>query len=236
MLLYKYRRFLKLKVRVLVEQMLHGYMQWFFEFGYPGIVLGRKNYPGNKLSSTHGSAILCVVIRLRLVWSLYCSVVQHSFFHKFSSGFWAPVCKTVYSMLPDHCLSVLSCLYVLSVCDTGVLWPNGWMDQDATWYGGRPHPRPHCFKWWPSSPPPGRKGHSAQFLTHVCCGQMAGWIKMPLGRELGHGPGIIVLDGDPQKRRHSSPHFLADIYCGQMAGWIKMPLGVEVGLTQATLC
>ena len=21
-----------------------------------------------------------------------------------------------------------------------LLWPNGWMDQDATWYGGRPHP------------------------------------------------------------------------------------------------
>jgi len=23
-------------------------------------------------------------------------------------------------------------LHVLSVCDVGVLWPNGWMDQDAT--------------------------------------------------------------------------------------------------------
>jgi len=22
-----------------------------------------------------------------------------------------------------------------------LLRPNGWMDQDATWYGGRPHPR-----------------------------------------------------------------------------------------------
>jgi len=22
-----------------------------------------------------------------------------------------------------------------------LLWPNGWMHQDATWYGGRPHPR-----------------------------------------------------------------------------------------------
>ena len=21
------------------------------------------------------------------------------------------------------------------------LWPNGWMDQDATWYGGRPRPK-----------------------------------------------------------------------------------------------
>jgi len=24
---------------------------------------------------------------------------------------------------------------------------NGWMDQDATWYGGRPRPRPHCVGW-----------------------------------------------------------------------------------------
>jgi len=22
-----------------------------------------------------------------------------------------------------------------------LLWPNGWMDKDATWYGGRPRPR-----------------------------------------------------------------------------------------------
>jgi len=33
---------------------------------------------------------------------------------------------------------------------------NGWMDQDATWYGGRPRPRWHCVRWGPSSPP--RKG------------------------------------------------------------------------------
>ena len=25
-------------------------------------------------------------------------------------------------------------------------WPNGWMDQDATWYGGRPRPRPRCVR------------------------------------------------------------------------------------------
>jgi len=29
------------------------------------------------------------------------------------------------------------------------------------------------------------------------CGQTAGWIKMLLGREVGFGPGDIVLDGDP---------------------------------------
>jgi len=32
--------------------------------------------------------------------------------------------------------------------------PNGWMYQDATWYGGRPRPRGHCVRWWPSYPSP----------------------------------------------------------------------------------
>jgi len=27
---------------------------------------------------------------------------------------------------------------VLSVCNVGVLWPNGSLDQAVTWYGGRP--------------------------------------------------------------------------------------------------
>ena len=33
-----------------------------------------------------------------------------------------------------------------------LLWPNGWMDQDTTWYGGMPRPRRHCVRWRPSSP------------------------------------------------------------------------------------
>ena len=45
--------------------------------------------------------------------------------------------KMVRPMLLDHCLS----------CDVGVLWPNGWMDQDATWYGGRNRPRRRCVRW-----------------------------------------------------------------------------------------
>jgi len=32
-------------------------------------------------------------------------------------------------------------------CIVGVLWSNGWMDPDATWYGGRPRPRRHCVRW-----------------------------------------------------------------------------------------
>jgi len=80
---------------------------------------------------------------------------------------------------------------------------------------------------------------SPQFSAHVCCGQMARWIKMPLGMEVGLCPAHIVLDrnpGPPPRKRHSSPHFLAHVYCDQMAGWIKMPLGTEVGVKHLYYC
>jgi len=91
-------------------------------------------------------------------------------------------------MLSDHCP------VCLSVCDIGVLTPNGWMDQNAMGNqlplfqkGQQPHP---------------------QFSDHVCCGQMAGWIKMPLGREVDLGPGDVVLDGDPAPlKRCTAPIF-----------------------------
>jgi len=33
-----------------------------------------------------------------------------------------------------------------TILDPCLLWPNGWMDQDVTWCGGRPQPRRHCVK------------------------------------------------------------------------------------------
>ena len=42
-------------------------------------------------------------------------------------------------------------LSVSPVCEVGVLWPNGWMDQRETWRGGRPQARPHCFQWVPKA-------------------------------------------------------------------------------------
>jgi len=62
----------------------------------------------------------------------------------------------------------------LSVCDVGVLWPNGWMDQDETWHGGRPRPWPRCVRSGPSCPLP--KGHSSPLLL---CGPCLLW---PNGR------------------------------------------------------
>jgi len=80
--------------------------------------------------------------------------------------FWATVCKTVRPMLSDRCLPVCP------VCNVGVLWPNGWTDQDETWRAGRPQPRPHCVTRGPSSLSP--KGHIPRFSAHVCCSQTAG--------------------------------------------------------------
>ena len=38
------------------------------------------------------------------------------------------------------------CPVCLSVCNVGVLWSNSWIDQYATWYGGRPRPTRHCVR------------------------------------------------------------------------------------------
>jgi len=43
--------------------------------------------------------------------------------------------------------------------------------------------------------PPPQRGTAPQFSAHICCGQVAAWIKI-LGMELGLGPGDFVLDGD----------------------------------------
>jgi len=59
---------------------------------------------------------------------------------------------------------------VCPVCNVGVLWVKGWMDQDATWYGGRAQPRRHIVLGGdPVSPPP--KGEQqTPFFGRLCSG------------------------------------------------------------------
>jgi len=71
------------------------------------------------------------------------------------------------------------------------------MHQDATWYVGRSQPRRHCVRCGPSYSQKKSTHAPTQFLAHVCCGQMAGWMKTPLGTEVDLGLGHIVLDGVP---------------------------------------
>jgi len=44
--------------------------------------------------------------------------------------------------------------------------------------------------------PPIKGAQPFQLLAHVCCGQRAGWIKMP-----GLGPGDIVLHVEPAPQK-----------------------------------
>jgi len=45
--------------------------------------------------------------------------------------------------------------------------------------------------------PPPQRGTAPQFSAHICCVQMAAWIKMSLGMEVGLSPGdFVLLNGD----------------------------------------
>jgi len=108
---------------------------------------------------------------------------------------------------------------------------NGWSDQDATWYGGRPLPRSHCAGQGAS--PLHRKGGTAPNSRpmSIVAKRLDG-SKMPLGiMKIGLRPGHIVLDGDPDTpapKKNRAP-FSAHVCCGQMAEWIKMLMGTKVG-------
>ena len=68
------------------------------------------------------------------------------------------------------CWSVRHCKRVTApppVFGPLLLWPNGWMDEDATSYGSRPRPRPHCVR---RGPVKGAQLAPFLFSAHVCCG------------------------------------------------------------------
>jgi len=65
-------------------------------------------------------------------WRARAEAYLHADFHLHPSN---PL-ATVHQRYRQDRLSVLSCLSVVSVYNVGVLWPNGWMDQDETWQNG----------------------------------------------------------------------------------------------------
>jgi len=48
-----------------------------------------------------------------------------------------------------------------------LLWPNGWMDEDAAWYRSRPGPRPQCTRRGPSSRERGTAAPSFRSMSIV---------------------------------------------------------------------
>jgi len=79
-----------------------------------------------------------------------------------------------------------------------LLWPNGWIDQDTTWYGGRPRPRPHCVRWGLSSTHV-KRGTASPNCRPICvvAKRLDGSRCHLLRRYIGLGPGHTVLHEDP---------------------------------------
>jgi len=112
-----------------------------------------------------------------------------------------------------------------------LLWPNGRMDQDATWYGGRPRPRHHCVRQGPNPPP--KKGAQSSPIFGLCLLRPHSWMDQDASW-YGGGPQSMPhcarCGPSSRRKKGESPQFLAHVYCGQTAGWIKMPLGTEIDL------
>jgi len=85
-------------------------------------------------------------------------------------------------MLSVRCLSVLSVTFVH--CGQTVRWIKMKLGTQVGFGPGH-----IVLDGDPAAPPP--KGHSPQFLAHICCGKMAAWIKMPLGMEVGLGQATL---------------------------------------------
>jgi len=109
-----------------------GYV-WLLSQAYRAQKLGSRNQWQKFINGliNSGELILCAI-------TLYTGLlvfIGRPFVKRFDLCYWTVV------------------LYVLSVvCNVGVLWRNGWMDQDEIWYGDRPQSRPHYVRWGSSSP------------------------------------------------------------------------------------
>jgi len=78
-----------------------------------------------------------------------------------------------------------------------LLWPNGWMHQDATWYGDRPQPRGICVRWGPS-PLPKKGAERPPQIFGPCLLRPNGCMDQDAsGKKIGLDADDIVLDGDP---------------------------------------
>jgi len=80
--------------------------------------------------------------------------------------------------------------------------------------------------------PSPKREQSPPFSVHFYCGQMDGWIKMPLGMEVGLSAGDFVLDGDPAPlpKKGRSPPIFGPCLLWPNGCMDQDALGMEAGL------
>jgi len=139
--------------------------------------------------------------------------------------FWATICKTVRPVLSAVSVTLVYCGQTVGRIQMKL---------------GKHRPRywPYCVRWRLRSPAAKRHCLLPKFSAYICCGQMARWIKMPLGRKIGLDPSDIVLDGDRapplQKSGRAHPNFRPCLLCPN--GWMDHDATWHGAWTQATLC
>jgi len=89
-----------------------------------------------------------------------------------------------------------------------------------------------CVRWGPSCPQKKGTPTLTQFLAHVYCGQMAGWMKTPLDTEVDLGTGHIVLDVVPavRERGTAAPSFRPCLL------WPRLPISAAADLLLHLQC
>ena len=122
------------------------------------------------------------------------------------------------------------CSVCLSVCNVGVLLPNGCMDQDEAWHGGTPRPRPQCVRWGLSSSP---KGHGPCLLwpNGWMDQDAASYGRRPRPRRqcVRWGP-----SSPPQKGAQQPPHFSTLVHFGQTVAHLSMQLSGNLSCAART--
>ena len=123
---------------------------------------------------------------------------------------------------------LLSCP-VLSICNVGVLRPNGWMYQDETGLAGGPWPWPHCVRWGPSSPPKKRGTALHPPIFGPCLLWPNGWMDQD-GTWHGGGPwsrphcARWTTSSPPQKGGRAPPPPIFGPFLLLPKGWINQSL------------
>jgi len=101
-----------------------------------------------------------------------------------------------------------------------LLWANGCMDQDATWYEGRPQPTRHCVRCGPSYPQ--KKGHTH---PHPIFGPCLLWPNVWMDEDVANWygsrphpmPHCTARGLSSRERGTTASLFSAHVYCGY--GW-----------------
>jgi len=116
-----------------------------------------------------------------------------------------------------------------------LLWPNGWMHQDTTWYIARPQPMGLRVRWGPS-PLSLKRGRSplSNFRPVSILAKRLDGSRWHLAWRWALVQATLCYMGKPSSpppKGHRAPQFSAHFCCRQTAECIKMPLGMKIGLS-----